>query len=42
MALGNYIPKATLVVKVAICLAIIAIALKAAPIPDTYKAYFRV
>jgi len=42
MSIGKYVPSSSLVVKVAISLLIVAIVLKVAPIPDTYKAYFRI
>jgi len=42
MAIGAYVPSSTFIVKAAIALLIVSVVLKVLPIPDTYKAYFRV
>ena len=40
--IGSYIPTFNQTVKIAISLVIVSIVLKVLPIPETYKAYFRV
>jgi len=42
MAIGTYIPSMNQTIKIAVALVIIATLVRVLPIPDMYKAYFRV